>query len=83
MPKNKLSPPPKSSGFQQAELEAGWIGKIFGIGENNINNVVGLITIILLITIIGLIYLGNTQALGFVGSLFTLAFGFYIGRKTA
>ncbi len=77
----------KFKGIDQQRLEAGWLGKFFGMGDHALKNVIGLAAIILLLTILIIVFcIINAEdseklinALLIIAPLFTLVVGYIAG----
>ena len=72
---------PQDTKLATKKLEAGWFGKIFGIGQNALNSGIILIALILLVAIIFLAVYKQDTTLSIIVSIFTLVIGYFLGNN--
>jgi len=85
MTKIKYSQGNKSN-LEEKKIDAGFLGKIFGCGDNISKNVVGLIASLLTITIIFVVIFSNPntqEVVSIIAPILTLAIGYLVGVKTS
>lgn len=77
--KNKYLSPGNPK-LESQKIEAGWLGKFFGTGNNALNSVLALIALGLTITLIVLLCNGETDSLNLVIPILTLLIGYLAGN---
>ena len=70
--------------LKEKEMDAGFLGKIFGCGDNIPKNVAGLLALLLAFAMVGVLILNRSNAIeviSLLGPFFTLVVGILIGQK--
>lgn len=73
-----------ASGLENKKLDGGWVGKFLGMGDYALKNVMGIITIILVLNIVGVcIFIKDANAsieiITIISPILTLMIGYLAG----